>query len=1851
MVGDFEGVAVRRRVAQVIGSRVRASVVLLVAIVVTLGAAQQARASSLTPGDVVVYRVGPGGEAALSGNATSAFLNEFTPSGTLKSTFAFPTTPSTSGNRALVASGSASSEGLLTLSADGQYLLATGYNASPGAESISGTKAKTINRTVGRVSGAGVINTETALEDFADKNNPRSATSSNGTKIWVSGAEAGVRYTELAKKTSTSLQSLVTNARQVSIFNNQLYASADPGKNGASGFSIATVGTGLPQTGSQLITSLPFETAPEQPFAYSFVRLGLEPGSEPNTVYVADNKLGGVSKYGLEGGKWIRKGTVEIPFVTGVAARDVEGVVTVYATSSGKNGTSGTLYKFQDLSNVNGILTGAPVEIATAPANEAYRGVAFAPGTTFESGGTPPAAPTITTPEPTLAAAFGDPTNQSMPVTVGDSEYAASELTVTVRSSNETVAPVGNISVTGGGASRTLSVTPAAVGTSKITLTVEAPNKYFTSTVVNYGASANQEDASDRYYAGAGNASTAIDVGNGYVILGDDETNVLHLYHERTSSEPVKSFDFTSQLKGTEIDIEASARAGNTLYWLGSMSNKHNGEAQPNRDVLFAATITGSGASTELTYLGKYTELREDLIKWDEANGNPLGLAKSAEPGSPSDLPSGFNAEGLEFAAGSSSEAYVAFRAPLEPPVEERHLALLVPVTNLSSLVGGGIKATFGTALEWNLGGGAIREIRRNADGEFLVITGSAEEIGPSFSLYGWDGEPEDEPVLLDGPFSGVAEGAWEDITATPDPIVNSGQVELIEDNGETEWYKNLQTSKTGLLAGLQKDLGRLFTVQIPPPGTPNPPHQSSGATLNTGQFTLRWKPAPTLRARFTLQHQNAKGGWSTVATGLSSREYTFTSGSREAEGTWNYRVKESNETAPESGYSAESEPIKVDRTPPNTPTATPSRAPDYADGGGWYKDSIAVSFSANGDPTLADTSSPSGVDATTLTGPQTFNTSGSHTASGTVADKVGNVSSAATLAVQVDATPPALSITCPATALVREEGVTATVTASDGESGLASDPSAAVPIDTSQVGPQTTTRTAIDNVGHETTKSCTTQIVYPTPGAPKLTAGVSPNGDGVFTLGWSGDDPLQFSGLSYALQHHNAASATWSTVASNIGALSYAFEGSGEEEGTWVYRVQGSDPGHGQTTEYSPDSSAVVVDESPPFPPSTGVSRPPDYAGNGGWYKKSVTVSFSKFIDATLSDGSPGSGIDPASIPASQTITTSGSDNACATVADNVGNVSAPNCRTVQVEATPPTLAIECPATALKGSNVSAKVTASDPYSGLQTDPSGTVPIDTSQTGKKTTTRTAVSFLGYETTKSCTTTVESSTPGAPALTAGKTPNKNGRFTLGWSGPDPLQYFGLSYTLEHHDAATTTWSTVAKNIGERSYEFAGGGEEEGTWVYRVWGADPSIGLTSEYSPDSNPVVVDRTPPNPPTGNASRSPDYAGNGGWYKDSVAVSFTVAGDPDLNDGSPGSGADPSTLPAPATFTTTGSHTASGTVADKAGNVSVPGTLVVKVDATPPTLEAECPATAVVGQAGVSATLTAADAESGLASDPSGPVPISTERAGPVTVTRTAIDHVGHSTTKSCTTQVLESPPEFGRCVKVPAETVGGKTVYHGWFTTSTCHIKSSTQTSPYEWVSGAVKTGFTIAISPKTKVVFKTSNQGGGRVSCNGETATGVVTSAKAVGSVVIHLTGCYIGFTEGEPCTTAGRATGELETKKLEGVLGIERVVVESGKETRYVGLDLYPVGKSGTFLEYSCPGEPKTTISGSVIGPVTLAMSKVGNLKHVASVAKQQPESFAGGEKDILTNGQLEPVGLTDKATLKFEEKLEINAFF
>ena len=789
-------------------------------------AAPAGAAGGFTAGDVVVYRVGGG--ATLTSASAQVSLDEYSPTGSLVQSVALPTTASGS-NKPLTAAGTATSEGMLTLSADGKYLMATGYDTGVGTSGVSSSAAATIPRTVARVDASDDIDTSTALTDFADGNNPRSATSSDGTDIWVGGAAGGVRYTTLGSSTSTSLNTTDKNVREVSITDGQLYTSADPTKQAV---TIASVGSGLPTTAGQSVTDLTFSPALStsgtfEPYQYVLMTLGSGPG--PDTLYVADNAAAAVERYNLVSGSWTAAGSTPLSGVIGLTGIASGGTATLYATSTNSGGTTGILSKIVDNAGAGGTLSASASTLVTAISGEAFRGVAFAPGTVLGGGGGG-SSPTITSAESGLPAALGDPTNPSLDFTVADNSYSADQLTVSDTSSDTTVAPLNDISISGTGADRTLTVTPGGVvGTSTIALTVTAPDNSVATLDIDYGVSPEAPDPDTaRYYSGAGNASTAIDVGGGYMLVGDDESDVLRLYQEGTSGPPVNTFDFTSQLPfgSDEIDIEASARSGNRIYWEGSMSNDASGDSAPSRSTLFATDITGSGASTELTYVGSYTGLRQDLISWDEDNGHGLGanyfgLAASASVGVPPHESDAFDAEGLEFAPGSTSTAYLGFRAPLEPP-SDRSLGLVIPITNIDALVDNGnpgtVHATFGPPLQWDLGGLGVREIRKNADNQYLIIAGASDE-SPGQVLYKWDGVPADPPrqALTTLP-AGGDRGNWESIVSVPDPLVSGAPVEFLQDNGDTAWYGDSLTSKTGLNPDLQKDFGDTYSYVPPTP-------------------------------------------------------------------------------------------------------------------------------------------------------------------------------------------------------------------------------------------------------------------------------------------------------------------------------------------------------------------------------------------------------------------------------------------------------------------------------------------------------------------------------------------------------------------------------------------------------------------------------------------------------------------------------------------------------------------------------------------------------------------------------------------------------------------------------------------------------------------------------------------------------------------------------------------------------------------------------------------------------------------------------------------------------------------------
>jgi predicted extracellular nuclease len=406
---------------------------------------------------------------------------------------------------------------------------------------------------------------------------------------------------------------------------------------------------------------------------------------------------------------------------------------------------------------------------------------------------------------------ISDPTDPAsvngISFTVADAETAVGSLVVSAVSNNVAVVPNANIIVGGSGATRNVRITPAASGVATITVTV-SDGALSTDYVINYAAStASVSPANSRFITGACDASSAIAVDSNALFVANDEDQQLRIYPRGVSGFNATQFDFTGSLALTdlsgglprEVDLEASTRIGNRIYWLGSHSNSASGADRPNRSRLYATDIAGAGTAATLSFVGYYAGLKTDLIAWDSSNGhglgaNALGFAASTAVGVLPDANdgSGFNIEALTVAPDGAT-AYLAFRAPLAT-AQTRNRALIVPVTNFAALIGGSGPATFAAPIQLDLGGRAIRSIERNAANQYLILAGpagAATGVAPAdFRLYRWTGLATNAPEIFatDLTARGVV-GSFEGIVDVPNPLQAGARVELLVDTGDTNFY------------------------------------------------------------------------------------------------------------------------------------------------------------------------------------------------------------------------------------------------------------------------------------------------------------------------------------------------------------------------------------------------------------------------------------------------------------------------------------------------------------------------------------------------------------------------------------------------------------------------------------------------------------------------------------------------------------------------------------------------------------------------------------------------------------------------------------------------------------------------------------------------------------------------------------------------------------------------------------------------------------------------------------------------------------------------------------------------------
>lgn len=438
---------------------------------------------------------------------------------------------------------------------------------------------------------------------------------------------------------------------------------------------------------------------------------------------------------------------------------------------------------------------------------------------------------------------------------LADVETAAASLALSATSSNPGVLPDANISVAAGaGGARTLSFVPIAAGYANIVLSlVDGDANTVTRSLrlaVSSGATAS---GATRWLKTRSDWSAAVAVDASYMLVADDESpNLVALFARADSAEPVASYDLTTgnplglSAATAETDLEAMTRIGNTLWLTGSHGNNSSGNQRTDRERFFPLTISGSGAGTALTAPSSYyAHLRSDLKTWDAANGHGLGahyfglVASAANAGKApeADTLDGFSIEGLS-SSPDDSALWFAFRAPLvaapgQPAVAAgsasgRSHALIVPVTNPAAIVNGSGgsagTAVIGAPIRLDLGGRGIRDIKKNASGQYLILAGppnGATGTAPrDFRLYTWNGNPASAPELRLASFAAFTNpnfsGSPEAIVEVPDPLLDASLIQIISDTGDVVYYGDATVAKDLATAAFKKS--RLDSVTLGSP-------------------------------------------------------------------------------------------------------------------------------------------------------------------------------------------------------------------------------------------------------------------------------------------------------------------------------------------------------------------------------------------------------------------------------------------------------------------------------------------------------------------------------------------------------------------------------------------------------------------------------------------------------------------------------------------------------------------------------------------------------------------------------------------------------------------------------------------------------------------------------------------------------------------------------------------------------------------------------------------------------------------------------------------------------------------------
>lgn len=270
-------------------------------------------------------------------------------------------------------------------------------------------------------------------------------------------------------------------------------------------------------------------------------------------------------------------------------------------------------------------------------------------------------------------------------------------------------------------------------------------------------------------YTGCCDASAAAEVNGMVFAVASDEGNALRLYRKGAGGSPLAVLGGPAGAGGhgrEEADLEAAARLGDLIFWIGSHSRNADGKVRPARHVLFATRVRGEGLDARLETAGRpFRGLLAALVA--DPRLAAYGLGRAAERAGEAE--GGLNIEAL--AEGKDGSLLVGFRNPVP---EGR--ALLVPILNPTELIEGR-SPRLGMAMTVALGGLGLRDACRSGDRLFL-LAGPAEG-GGRHRLFVWR-----EGVAAASEIAGAVPKGFPAESLLVSGEGNSGFLDLFSDDG-----------------------------------------------------------------------------------------------------------------------------------------------------------------------------------------------------------------------------------------------------------------------------------------------------------------------------------------------------------------------------------------------------------------------------------------------------------------------------------------------------------------------------------------------------------------------------------------------------------------------------------------------------------------------------------------------------------------------------------------------------------------------------------------------------------------------------------------------------------------------------------------------------------------------------------------------------------------------------------------------------------------------------------------------------------------------------------------------------------